>query len=121
MGLKASVLVVEDDGDALEAIVDTLACEGYATFGAGGGEEALDVLARIPPPSVILCDVMMPGMNGAELGAKIANDLGLADVPILFFSAARGADRVVGCPVLRKPFSPETLLFALEREIGDRN
>jgi CheY-like chemotaxis protein len=114
---KDAVLVVEDDLDALEAIVDLLECEGYAAFGARSGDETLRLLPTIPLPAVILCDVMMPGMNGAELTAALLHDARFASVPILYFSAARGAELIVGAHVLKKPFSLEALLAAIEHEL----
>src|SRR4051812_32163067 len=112
MEKKGRVLVVEDDHDALEAILDLLDCEGYSVVGARTADEALLILTTTPTPAIVVCDVLLPGMNGAELGATLPQDPRLSRVPILYFSAARSADRLVGAAVLKKPFSRHALLTA---------
>ncbi|PMZ36689.1 hypothetical protein C1Y00_30625, partial [Pseudomonas sp. FW306-2-11AB] len=58
-----NVLVVEDDLDLRRMLVKALS-GSYNVYEAGDGAEALHVLARIPPPDLVLTDVMMPNIDG---------------------------------------------------------
>jgi two-component system response regulator HydG len=65
-GDGAPVLVVDDDRGILESLSRTLAKEGFATRTASNGTDALDILRR-EPIVVLVTDLMMPGMSGADL------------------------------------------------------
>lgn len=60
-----SVLVVDDERDFVETLVKRLERRGFRVAGVGGGQEALDLLAR-ESFDVVILDVMMPGMDGIE-------------------------------------------------------
>ncbi len=66
-----SVLVVEDDGGVRDFAVRCLKAAGYAVRAAASGEEALQVIALGAPPDVLLTDVIMPGLSGAELARQV--------------------------------------------------
>ena len=70
-----TVVVVDDDDDIRETLRDVFMDRGYAVEVARNGQEALAVLARVKP-CILLVDLMMPGMDGFELLARI----GTADV-----------------------------------------
>jgi CheY-like chemotaxis protein len=90
-GRPASVLIVDDERDNRELLDMILTWEGFAIRTAGSGEEALALLAQ-HPPHVILLDLMMPGMNGYELTAKIKADPRVREIPIIIVSALTGDD-----------------------------
>ncbi|HEY3450458.1 MAG TPA: sigma-54 dependent transcriptional regulator [Myxococcales bacterium] len=60
------VLVVDDDRGVLESLTRILAKEGFRTLSASNGSDALDLLRRERVP-VLITDLMMPGMSGADL------------------------------------------------------
>jgi CheY-like chemotaxis protein len=68
----AVILVVEDDRATREALLDFLAGEGYRPFGAENGSQALEMLATIDSPRLILLDLMMPVMDGWGFLARAA-------------------------------------------------
>jgi DNA-binding NtrC family response regulator len=61
-----TILVVDDDASVLMAMEHALKREGYAVHTAGDGHQALEI-AEETPPDLILCDYMMPQMNGVEV------------------------------------------------------
>lgn len=61
-----SILVADDNRDVRETIVDALIGEGYRAVGAKDGKDALEKLEKMPVPTLILLDLMMPVMSGWE-------------------------------------------------------
>jgi len=64
---RCKVLVVDDDADTREALTTALTDAGFVVEGAGGGEQALDWIEAKGEPDVILVDLWMPDMDGAQL------------------------------------------------------
>ncbi|MBS1960692.1 MAG: response regulator [Bdellovibrionales bacterium] len=64
--LCKSILVADDNDDIRDAIVEALESEGYTVASARDGKEALEILKRLPVPTLILLDLMMPVMSGWE-------------------------------------------------------
>ena len=100
-------MVVDDDDAVRDAMVDTLASDGYGVLSAGDGVTALHVLGVAPRPCVVIVDLVIPGGDGAELARTIA---GLADVRVVCITGGRGA-LPEGChAMLRKPFDAAALV-----------
>lgn len=103
-----SVLVVDDDEDVRESVALVLRDEGYTVETAVNGKDALDKLQRMPPPGLMLLDLMMPVMNGwATLDAL--KDRGHAP-PVLVVSAAVPPAPPGVSGYLRKPLELDVLL-----------
>ena len=93
------ILLVEDEQEIAEVFTLILEAEGYRVVVAMNGFDALEALHSCPGrPALILTDLMMPGMSGAELCQRIAAMPGLRDVPIVLLSAV--ADDEGGRPPL---------------------
>jgi DNA-binding NtrC family response regulator len=73
MAKPQTVLVVDDDHNILMVVEARLASGGYEVRTAASGEEALRVLAK-EPVDLILTDVRMPGMSGADLLERVLKD-----------------------------------------------
>ncbi len=116
-GLKARVLVVDDDQMIVSALTRVLSYEGYAVIGAPNGEGSLALLAKEKPDLVIL-DVAMPGMSGIDVCKRIKSRS--PSTPVLFLSARDEVpDRVKGLEsggddYLVKPFAFEELVARIE-------
>jgi two-component system, chemotaxis family, chemotaxis protein CheY len=81
------VLVVDDDRDVRELLAELLAQEGYHVIMAASAEEALARLETVIP-DLIVSDLMMPGMDGAELLARLGSDARYAAIPTILLTAA---------------------------------
>jgi diguanylate cyclase (GGDEF)-like protein len=93
---KPLVLVVDDDPDLRALAHVQLDVSGFEVLQAANGHECL-ALASTHCPDVILLDIMMPGMNGAEVLAALAADPVTKDIPVVFVSAlASPEDKVRG-------------------------
>jgi CheY-like chemotaxis protein len=102
------ILVVDDDVDAREVLCILLEAEGYRTASAVSGADALELLTDMAP-SLILLDLMMPGMSGLQVFNVLKADAKLASIPVLFVSASvesLGA----GVQFLQKPVAFDALL-----------
>jgi PAS domain S-box-containing protein len=105
-----SILLVEDDADVRQFIHDVLAGHGYKVLPAKDGPEALTVARRFEGPlHLLLTDVVMPRMTGAEVATTLVRDR--PDLKVLYISGYPGETMVkqgVLAPELRflqKPFS----------------
>jgi two-component system, OmpR family, KDP operon response regulator KdpE len=82
------ILAVDDEPQILRVLRTTLAANGYEVRTAANGEEALDIFEQFRP-ELVITDLSMPKMNGAELSSAIRN---LSAVPIIVLSV-RGEER----------------------------
>jgi CheY-like chemotaxis protein len=82
-----AVIVVEDDSDIREAVATALELEGFHVFQAENGARALEVLRKMPHPSLVLADLMMPVMDGWQLIGALSQDDRLATLPVIVVSA----------------------------------
>jgi CheY-like chemotaxis protein len=109
------VLVVDDDPLILEVLRTVLDLEEFRVTTAEDGEAGLRALAE-DRPDVVVCDVMMPGLDGLEVCRRIKADPATADLPVVLLTARdRAEDRragdEAGCDAyLTKPFSPLYLI-----------
>jgi CheY-like chemotaxis protein len=83
---KAKILCIEDDPDMIEYIRLILGKAGYSVIGADGGVEGLEAM-RQEQPDLILLDLMMPGMDGAEVLQRKAEDDTIRDIPVIALTA----------------------------------
>jgi DNA-binding response OmpR family regulator len=108
-------LVVEDDDATRELIVRGLSTE-FAVYAASNAEQALALVARMPPPAAIITDVMMPGMDGFQFARTVKALPTCKNVPILFLTARDAPGDVVkginagARHYMTKPFKAEDLL-----------
>jgi PAS domain S-box-containing protein len=117
------ILLVEDDDLVRDATTRALRAAGYEVSAAGGGAEALALVAHgLTPPHLLLTDVVMPGMNGRQVADALR-----AVVPglrVLFMSGyagdiiARHGVVEPGLDLLDKPFTSAGLLARVRAALG---
>ena len=120
------ILIVEDQADVAQLIDVVLKGEGYTVAIAKDGAQGL-MLARDWKPDLILMDIMLPGVDGGALIARLRQEPDTADLPIIAMSASRTLrDRTAELQadaLLSKPFDVDALLvqvsFLLSRERSD--
>ncbi|MEN8188678.1 MAG: response regulator [Thermodesulfobacteriota bacterium] len=115
--MQKKILIVDDEILILKSLQADLKQAGYETAVAGGGEEALGILAE-QPCKLIITDLMMEGLTGIELIEKI-RDLKL-DIPVIIITAygelntAIAAMRLGAADYLLKPFNSEELILRIK-------
>ena len=82
----ARVLIVDDERHNRQLLEIMLEPDGYVLLTATSGEDALAIVAQ-QRPDLILLDVMMPGMDGYQVAAKLKGDLATRHIPVLMLTA----------------------------------
>ena len=123
-GAARLVLVVDDEPGVRDLVCRTLRDSGYRTVEAAHGGEALEIIEGPEPIDLIVTDVVMPGMDGRELGRRLSQSR--PTLPILYMSAydvndifRRGSPRT-SAPFLQKPFPPDHLISSVEQLLQRR-
>lgn len=115
---RRTVLVVDDDIDIREIVGDVLTDAGYSVVTASNGLDAIEHLSRIAP-ALILLDLNMPIMDGAEFRRRQLSDATMAFIPTVIMSAVhRMEERVAELradAVLAKPVNLRLLLETVAR------
>ena len=117
--VAAHILVADDEPQILTMVSEILKSRGYTYDLATDGLQALD-FARKRRPDLLVTDVMMPGMTGWELASRLRTRQ--PDLRVVFMSGFTGDSTAVE-PVrehelLRKPFSPATLVSKVRAALG---
>ena len=88
----SKILVVDDDTETRYLLAAILETEGYASLLAASGPEAFNIMASVRP-SAILLDLLMPGMDGFEVLARLKSDKSLQHLPVFVLTAKHLTDR----------------------------
>ena len=113
---EAKILIIDDEPSIHHVITAYLKAEGYKYQSAMDGPSGL-AAARSFKPDVIVLDVMLPGMDGIELLAKLRRESNV--YVILLTARSEETDKIVGLTVgaddyLTKPFSPRELIARIK-------
>jgi phosphate regulon transcriptional regulator PhoB len=109
------VLVVDDEADIAELVSYNLKKEGFSVDTASDGETALLKLKK-SSYSLVVLDLMLPGLQGVELCRIIRKDPNISSLPIIMLTAkGEEVDRILGLEIgaddyITKPFSPRELV-----------
>src|SRR4051812_22860276 len=85
------VLVIEDEFDSMEVVQGLLEHRGIPSVGVSSGEDALKALDNFDP-TLIICDLALPGLNGWELLERIRSNPALQRVPLVAMTAYHTAE-----------------------------
>ena len=116
------LLLIDDDPNLILLVKDYLEFRGYNVDTAENGREALEVLDNLIP-DMIICDIMMPEMDGYALVKHIREVPVTNRIPVLFLSAkGQSQDKVKGLNegadvYMSKPFEPEELVAQVESSL----
>ena len=120
------VLVVDDDPQVLKLLRVNFELEGFDVLSATNGEEALEMVGK-DTPDVVVCDVMMPGIDGLEVVRRLRAQPDTAALPLVVVSAkAQRADIRAGLKLgadeyVTKPFDPAELIATVQRLLDERS
>lgn len=118
-----SILVIDDNSDIRENIIEILELSGYKVFSAADGKEGVETAIKLRP-DLIICDIMMPELDGYGVLQMIRNTEHMTNIPFIFLSAkAEKSDFRQGIELgannyIKKPFDDYELINAVKAEIG---
>ena len=116
------VLVLEEDPVVRDCAAEVLTDDGYVVIQAAGGSSGIEQALR-SPPDLVLCDLLMPGVDGFGVLARLRAEPATAHVPFIFITASTevedarlgymlGADEYI-----RKPISGDELSALVARRL----
>ena len=117
------LLLIDDDPNLILLVQDYLEFRGYQIMTANNGAEGLKALES-GVPDLIICDVMMPEMDGYSFIQEVRKDPKTSWIPVIFLSAkSQIQDRIQGLNqgadvYLVKPFEPEELVAQVESSLS---
>jgi len=115
----AKILIIDDEMQLVEMVKMRLEANGHEVITANDGQEGLEK-AKSENPELIMCDVMMPKMDGYKVCGLLKNDSRYSKIPIILFTArAQKEDTELGQEVgadayVTKPFEPPVLLAKID-------
>jgi len=118
-----TVLIVDDDVSVHKMLEPILTTGGYKVLAAKTGEEGLQ-MTKDHKPSIVILDVILPGMKGREVCVQIKKDPSTKAIPVLFLTSKDSPDDVQaevaagGIGHLTKPINPQYLLAQVKRILG---
>lgn len=120
------ILVIEDEAPVRKNIAQTLTFEGYQVIEADNGEDGIQYATNYLP-DLIICDIIMDGLNGFEVLSNIREISDTSIIPFIFLTAntdkssRRTGMRNGANDFLEKPFEVSDLLGAVEARLKERN
>jgi CheY-like chemotaxis protein len=120
------ILIIEDNDEIRENTAELLELHDFDVFTAEEGGEGFE-LAKKHEPDLILCDIMMPETDGRRFLKLARNDDAVKSIPLIFFSAGTAPAGLQKALIkaadgfLRKPFTEEELLKAIEKFLVNTN
>lgn len=116
---QTTLLLIDDDPNIILLVKDYLQFRGYEVLTAANGKEALNIVTQ-KDISMIICDIMMPEMDGYTFVKEIRENPKTEWIPVMYLSAkGQSQDRIKGLNIgadlyMIKPFEPEELVAQIE-------
>jgi CheY-like chemotaxis protein len=124
--MSKKILFIEDEPDQIAMVTIRLQANGFEVFSAMDGVEGLKKVKEIKP-DLILLDMLMPRMNGAEVCKRLKENPGTKDIPVIIITASGEKDLEQECfdlganDLIIKPFESAALVKKVKELIGGYN
>lgn len=118
----SKILIIEDDKEIIETLKELLTLEGYDVVSANSGKEGIKAAMR-HHPDLIICDIMMPEMDGYEVIKTLQHNQSTFNIPFLFLTAKTAkSDLRFGMELgaddyITKPYEDNDILNAIEARL----
>ena len=123
--VKKKILVVDDEASMTRMLKRNLESTGKFEVRTENSGSVAVAAARDFHPDFILLDVMMPGVDGGEVAARLKEDKALENIPVVFLTAIVEQEETTptggnigGCEYLAKPVKLEDLVVCIEKHLG---
>jgi CheY-like chemotaxis protein len=118
------ILLIEDNEDIRENFAELLMLEGFTVKTADCGQKALN-LSEEQPPDLVICDIMMPGMDGYEVLTAFRQNKQTCNIPFIFSSSkaekadAQKAKALGAAHFFVKPFDVVELMSCIKKYLQE--
>lgn len=123
---KHKVLIVDDTPANIHVLAEVLSPD-YDILVATDGLQALEMVAGVDKPDIVLLDIMMPGIDGLEVCRRIRNDSENSNMPIIFVTALMENDNEVqglelgAIDYITKPVTPSIVRLRVQNQLELKN
>ena len=123
---RFSILCIDDDTVLLGLLKKKLTLDGYAVRTASDRQTIVAELQKLPPPHLILLDVVLPGITGFDILQKLRQHPRLGSIPVIMLTGRASPEDVLqglkggADGYVSKPFQFEALMTAIETVLGIR-
>lgn len=113
------ILICDDEADIVSALNIYLSAEGFETYTAANGREALEIIGK-HDIELVLMDIMMPEMDGIAATVKLRED---RNIPVILLTAkSEDTDKILGLNIgaddyITKPFNPVELIARVKAQL----
>ncbi len=124
--MNEKILIIEDEDDIRETLEDVLLMQGYKIFTASNGAEGIEKAIELLP-DLIICDIVMPELNGFEVIKQLKQNPLTFTIPFLFLTAkSERYERRYGMELgaddyITKPFQGEEIIRAVQTRIAKQS
>lgn len=119
---EKTVLIVDDAPENITILAGLL--HEFNIKVATNGEKALQIVSSGARIDLILLDVIMPGINGFDVAAKLKQDPATVKIPIIFVTGEKDVKSFIkgfdlgAEDYIQKPFDPKVILYTVKRKLG---
>jgi CheY-like chemotaxis protein len=114
-----SILIVEDDDSVRKSLLRLLQSHGWTCVSVDNGTDALQA-AILEPPTLVIIDLQLPGMSGADVVRTMRRHKALASIPVIALSATLDdTPTELFVRALTKPCSAQSLLTAIDDTVAE--
>ena len=123
--MPKTILLIEDNEDIRENTAELLELEGFRVLAVQNGQDGI-ALTRTDLPDLVICDILMPEMDGYAVFRRLLSQEETRHIPFIFFTARSEsvdkakADAIGRCSYLIKPFDETELLALIARVLNGR-
>ncbi|MCF8359815.1 MAG: helix-turn-helix domain-containing protein [Prolixibacteraceae bacterium] len=123
--MKYSLAIIEDDQQIRSYLADEFS-KIYKTYWAGNGEDGMKLIDKYMP-DIVICDILMPGMNGLELCKKVKGNIETSHIPVILLTAkVEIEDQIGGLELgadayVPKPFNMRYLKVLVKNTLDKRS
>ncbi len=123
--MKPTILVIEDNADVRDNMKELLSLAGYNVISSANGKQGLEMILK-DKPDLILCDIMMPELDGYGVLRALSNNPEVSSIPFVYMTAkTRRSDFRKGMDLgaddyLTKPYTGDELIRIVRSQLAKR-
>jgi DNA-binding response OmpR family regulator len=118
--MPETVLIVDDELTLLDSLAQGLSLKGYAVMKADNGKDAIEIAVK-SKPDIILLDIVLPDISGAEVARILQKNRATKRIPIIFLTGLltkkEASTAIAGKAFISKPYTLDEVINEIERQL----